>query len=148
MRQVRVLATKSFNLSDDPDEFYIGPDREDVLLEGVGCTVEEFLDWFMETEEGEKFCRISGGMTDIGGSKLDLSEGALINVTWDEYFDRYLEKKAYRAKKELKRMCTESMELISNHNNKQTRDAGGIRELGCKVIFAGCDLEAFKRDLL
>ena len=84
VRQVRVIATEDIYPSDEPGDYYIGPGRTDVLLEGVNCTVEQFLDWFLETTDGQDFIRIPGGMSDIGGSLLETMEGSLLSVAFDE----------------------------------------------------------------
>ncbi len=62
-----------------------GPDREVYWLKGINCTVEEFIEWFFETPEGENFCSDQEVLIDIGGTGLDMSVGKTLTVTFDEY---------------------------------------------------------------
>ena len=108
-----MVSAQNFEQNDDPESYYVGPDRNDIKLEGVNCTIEQFLCWFLETEEGENFCRITNGMTDIGGSGLELKIGTILSVSFDEWFPRYLDFKVRIVKCEINK----SYELMRKKYN-------------------------------
>lgn len=95
MLTVKIIESTRLEQSDDPNHYYAGPDRHDVALEGVGCSVDDFIDCFRFTDEGSNFCTLINsensiwGMSDIGGSRLSLNAGKFITVTYDEWLYGY-----------------------------------------------------------
>lgn len=83
-RIVRIISSEEKGPNVSCGDYYDGPDREEYALEGVNCTVDEFIEWFLETERGEDFCA-GDKLIDIGGSSLDMTPGSLLSVTFDEY---------------------------------------------------------------
>ena len=64
------------------------PERDHIRIEGINCTNEEFLDWFLATERGGSFCSdYPLGFIDLGSPVvIDSSIGAVIEVSFEEYF--------------------------------------------------------------
>lgn len=96
--KARVVSSTEFEVNDDPDCFYIGPERTDYKLEGINCTVSEFLDWFLVTKEGSHFCKTSTGISDIGGSSLDLKGESILTVSYNLYLDSRIDQLVNSAK--------------------------------------------------
>jgi hypothetical protein len=78
--KVKVTHIEDLTYCDEPEYFYAGPERTDYMLEGIDCTVEEFLSVFLPTTNGFDLIAITGGMTDIGGCGLGLELGSVICV--------------------------------------------------------------------
>ncbi|MCG6391786.1 hypothetical protein [Vibrio fluvialis] len=72
------------------------PDCEEIRLEGVNCTTEEFIEWFLIVEQSldrYDFIGMAGednSLLDIGGSSIDCTVGAMLEITFDAYFDALL----------------------------------------------------------
>ncbi|MEI8659225.1 hypothetical protein [Vibrio sp. Hal054] len=72
------------------------PDCEEIRFEGVNCTTEEFIEWFLMVEQSQDrydFIGMAGegdSLLDIGGSTIDCTVGTVLEVTFDAYFDALL----------------------------------------------------------
>ncbi|MFA0809456.1 hypothetical protein [Microbulbifer epialgicus] len=99
--KVRIISSQEHEPSDDPDQYYIGPERNDIELEGVNCTVDQFLNLFLDTKEGEGFCRLGAtGMVDIGGSYICSTPGEILSVSFDDWLRYRVEKWDEEARRE------------------------------------------------
>lgn len=128
MFTVKIIKSDCFELSDDPDDFYAGPDRNDVTLEGVDCSVDEFVRCFMFTGEGENFCTlvndddVAVGMTDIGGSSLNLNAGSFITVTFDDWLNGYLKMQTIWNKNKTNKLCAAAISRLEDMYNEAIKD--------------------------
>lgn len=79
---MKAIVTRIEHLSpcDEPDCFYIGPERTDYMLEPIDCTLEAFLAELFTSDRSFDFHGIEGGMTDLGGTHLELEEGTVIEI--------------------------------------------------------------------
>jgi len=89
------------------------PDREEYEIEGVNCTPEEFIEWFLIMPEGQDFCSSGNDLIDIGGSSLGLSVGATLSVEFEEYFTTWLKKQTDWA---INQVRIESMSVYDSLN--------------------------------
>lgn len=91
--------------SDDGILINTTPDIAVIYLEGVNCSPSDFIQWFLTVEESlGRYDLIWGddnSLIDIGGSPLNLSPGAELEVTFDEYFAALLELRISEAKRAL-----------------------------------------------
>jgi hypothetical protein len=93
VRTVRIVSSEEKGPSVSCGEYVdSSPDREEYKLVGVNCTVSEFLEWFLEIDVGNDFCCSEDTLIDIGGSSLDLSIGAILSVSSDDYFSAWLQR--------------------------------------------------------
>ncbi|HCE2641726.1 hypothetical protein [Vibrio chemaguriensis] len=81
------------------------PEHAQITLEGVNCTVQEFLDWFLIVERYhgryDFCCTESGELIDIGGSLIDTNPGAVLEIDFNDYFNAWLDLKIEHAKREI-----------------------------------------------
>jgi hypothetical protein len=123
MFTVKIIESIRLELSDDPENHYTGPDRDDVALEGVGCSVEDFIDCFRLTDEGSNFCTLVNsdntiwGMSDIGGSRLELDAGNFITVSYDEWLDGYFKWQTIWHKNETYKLCAAAISRLDDLYN-------------------------------
>lgn len=103
-REVRITAVQKIEPCDEPGNLYCGPERTDIQLEGVNCTLEEFYEWFLKTKTGEDFCISDRSLIDIGGTRLDLTVGNLISVSFIDVLDEIIEASARQAKYEISQL--------------------------------------------
>lgn len=114
-RKARILDTENHYPCDEPAAFYLGPERTDIQLEGVNCTIEEFYEWFLETKAGENFCTSDSSLIDIGGSNIDLSPGNVISVLFEDVLNKQIDENAHYAKSIIRDMSAAA--LASLHND-------------------------------
>lgn len=99
-RQAVIVSSESRGPSFDDDLLICSaPDREVIEIEGLNCTTQEFIDWFLETDENGSFCACDQALIDVGGSNLDLSVGQVLSVTSDAYFEVWLDRKVRYAER-------------------------------------------------
>jgi hypothetical protein len=103
-RKVRITAIQKIEPCDEPGIFYCGPERTDIQLEGVNCTLEEFYEWFLKTKTGEDFCISDRSLIDIGGTSIDLAVGNLITVSFNDVLDELIEAGGRKAKYEISQL--------------------------------------------
>lgn len=113
VRQARITGVQKHEPCDDPNGFYIGPERVDIQLEGINCTVEEFNDWFFKTEAGWDFCESEKSIIDLGGSKIDLTPGTVITVSFKDVLNTQIDEAARKAESELA-----IMSLVQRNKNR------------------------------
>jgi len=86
VRTVRIISSEEKGPSISCGEYVdTTPDRECFEIEGIDCTVPEFMEWFLETEDGEDFCQSGNTLIDIGGTLLDMSPGKQLSVSFEQY---------------------------------------------------------------
>lgn len=78
--KAKIIKIEDFSYCDEPEHFYAGPDRTDYKLEAIGCTLEEFVAEFIDIDSAFDFCATTEGMTDIGGTRLNLQVGTVIEI--------------------------------------------------------------------
>ena len=78
--QAKVISITNFSPCDDPDHFYIGPDRTDFILEPINCTLKSFVELFDANDSSYSFVPISGGVSDIGGGGLNIEVGSVLTT--------------------------------------------------------------------
>jgi hypothetical protein len=103
-RQVRITGVQKIEPCDEPGSFYCGPERTDIQLEAVNCTLEEFYEWFLKTKAGEDFCISDRSLIEIGGTQLELTVGNLISVSFNDVFNEIIESSARKAKYEISQL--------------------------------------------
>jgi len=94
IRTVRIISSVDKGMSQDCGlSIDCTPDRTVYKLEGVDCTVEEFLEWFLDSAEGEAFCATAcGTLIDIGGSSINTELGSEISIDYNTYFNYWLKR--------------------------------------------------------
>jgi len=70
------------------------PDRLEVELSPLNCSISEFMKWFVCINEYRRYGLItcdSGTLIDLAGTDLDLSIGSVIEISFEQYFEALLE---------------------------------------------------------
>jgi hypothetical protein len=82
---------------DDPDDNDQGPGRLDFTVEVEQGPRETVLEWFHQHSNG--YCRYGNTdrFVDLGGCKWNVTEGAVIEVGFPEFFDSWLDTKTRQA---------------------------------------------------
>lgn len=112
-RRARVLDLENHYPCDEPGEHhYIGPERTDIALEGIDCTLNEFYEWFLKTEVGDDFCVSDEVLIDIGGSRLDLSPGNILLVSFQDVLNKQINDNAHYSKSLINDMSTAALSSI------------------------------------
>ena len=96
------------------------PDHLEIKFEPVNCTLKEFLAWFCFLNEYRQYDLIpcaDGSYIDLAGSPLDLSLGAEVTITFDEYFEALIETRISDAKRQL--AYTEEHVLLLSQDKPQ-----------------------------
>jgi hypothetical protein len=104
VRLARVVSIQYHAPCDDPDNYYAGPERADIQLESINCNLSEFFTWFLGTSAGNDFCVSDRSLIDIGGSRIDLSIGSVIEVSFNDVLDEQIESGGRKAKAEIREM--------------------------------------------
>lgn len=108
MLLVKIVSVRDLVPCDEPGHSYTGLGRKDLKLEGINCSVEQFVSMFLDTKEGDNFCKITDGITDIGGSRLNLSEGQTLAVSYEDWIEFRLDRWERFAKSEIETMSAEA----------------------------------------
>jgi hypothetical protein len=98
VRQARVVADSKHGVSQDGyGSIDSNPDRLHFEIEAIGCTNQEFLDWFLQTKLGFDYCSDGRVLIDLGASRK-LKVGETLNANYQEFFNSWLDSQVCRAK--------------------------------------------------
>ena len=145
IRNVMVKAS----IENDDDDFLMDSAAgfSEYQLEGITCTPEEFVEWFLETTEGEHFITSVDDLIDLHGSSLDLSPGTKLSVDFDQYFDGWLDNRKKWLIDMLDKDCITAYEKLginpADYQSQKDSD-----EYIKDTAFQGVDLDAILADLL
>jgi hypothetical protein len=83
---------------DDPDHFDMGPERDEMQIDVESGPAEAFLEWYHQVNE-YGLCRVGGTnmFIDLGCGRGP-EEGEVIEVTFEEFFTKWLDYTERRAK--------------------------------------------------
>ncbi len=97
------MTTRHARITDRIDDDY--GQHTTVMLDGLNCSVSEFLDWFLAVElANERYDLIANNdddLVDVGGSIHCLDVGQVLSVNADDYAAALIELRIAQAHREL-----------------------------------------------
>lgn len=103
--------------SDDPDDFYNGPEFDSFTVTVDHGPVEAFLSWFHQTNR-YGLCRVGDTIEFIDfGSSDSLTGEKVIEIAYDQFFPQWLEHAANLAKADLVAMADKALADIFQHQD-------------------------------
>ena len=110
--KARIISVKDYQASDGPEDFYIGPDRTDLAIKAINCSNNYFLKVFLGTDEGQSFVMCSSGLILLGATRLDISLGAIITASFEEYYSNLIELMSAKASNEIRLLHCSAKERL------------------------------------
>lgn len=102
---------RSVETCDDPTDFHMGPDFDEYQVTVEQGPEGRFLEWFQQVNPYD-WCRVGGtsNFIDMGSSHPRPDDGHVIEMTFDEYFDQWLDS---RVKSELAKIELQAWMITS-----------------------------------
>ncbi|MBY8168112.1 hypothetical protein KW507_15665 [Vibrio fluvialis] len=77
------------------------PDHRVYTLEGINCSVAEFMAWFDVTQVDHALIICGDQLIDLGGAAVSLSVGDTLEIPFPRYFDALIDSRIAQANREL-----------------------------------------------
>ncbi|USD58867.1 hypothetical protein J4N45_10030 [Vibrio sp. SCSIO 43140] len=105
---------------DDIDEhghsvFDTTPDHRVYRVVGVNCTTDEFAQWFCIVDTDNEY--VIGGRAceeyiDLGGAVMPMRIGMRLEITFEQYFNAWLERRIMHANYQLNALIDDTIERL------------------------------------
>lgn len=114
-RKAIVIDVNRIDGIQDENGYSTSPERDRIVFKPLNCTSKQFIDWYCTVHE---VCSDGEVIIDLGGQYNLPSKGELIEVSYDEYMEAWLNYKVWAIKNQIRFNAEMAIKEIIEVNNE------------------------------